>query len=135
MCCTFARNPRPGMAILKTLVGLIPVRALPAGLLVDAQLRAPFKAALALVSSAALRARMRAVLKVDVSDRLAKCSVPILYLRAKHDWLVPRAASHLIAKIVPAAKVVDFDAPHFLLQTMPQQAARDVAAFMRHCAV
>ncbi len=74
---------------------------------------------------------MRAVLAVDVSDRLAKCEVPVLYLRATRDRLVPRAASRLIAKIRPAAKIVDFVAPHFLLQSAPQQAAREVAAFVR----
>ena len=131
LCCTFARNPRPGLAALQALLGLVPVKALPAAWLVDARMRAPINAALDLVSSAALRARMRAVLAVDVSDRLAKCEVPVLYLRATRDRLVPRAASRLIAKIRPAAKIVDFVAPHFLLQSAPQQAAREVAAFVR----
>ena len=131
LCCTFARSPRPGLAVLKGLFGVIPLKALPASWLVDTRMRAPFKAALRLVSSAALKARMRAVLAVDVSDRLEKCAVPILYLRATRDWLVPRAAATLVAQLKPATAVTEFDAPHFLLQTVPEQAAREVAAFVR----
>lgn len=131
LCCTFARNPRPGLAALKALIGVAPIKALPAGWLAGAQMRAPIKAALAKVTSAALRARMRAVLAVDVRSRLAACEVPVLYLRAKRDLLVPPGAANVVASINPAAKVVEFDAPHFLLQTMPQEAAREVAAFVR----
>ena len=105
------------------------MKALPASWMIGAQMRAPLQAALGRVTSAALRARMRAVLAVDVRDRLAKCEVPIVYLRATRDWLVPRAAARLIALIKPATRIIEFDAPHFLLQTAPLQAAREVAAF------
>ncbi|WP_426323875.1 alpha/beta fold hydrolase [Pseudoduganella sp. R-43] len=131
LCCTFARNPRPRLGVLKALLNVIPLKALPARWLAGAQMRAPLKAALELVSSAALRARMRAVLAVDVSDRLAACDAPILYLRATRDRLVPRTAAELVAKIKPSTKVVELDAPHFLLQTEPAQAAREIAAFVR----
>ncbi len=131
LCCTFARNPRPGLAVLKPFIGAVPFKALPAGWLVARQIRAAFARALDRVTTQALRARMRAVLAVDVCDRLAACDVPVLYLRAMRDRLVPRAAANLIASIKPATRVIDFDAPHFLLQTMPEQAAREVAAFVR----
>ncbi|WP_211482717.1 alpha/beta fold hydrolase [Duganella sp. CF458] len=131
LCCTFARNPRPGLSALKPVIGAVPFKALPSGWLVDRPLRAAFERALEQVSTPALRARMRAVLAVDVCDRLRACAVPILYLRAKRDRLVPLAAASLITKIKPAAKVIAFDAPHFLLQTAPEHAAREVAAFVR----
>lgn len=131
LCSTFARNPRPALAVLKPFVGAVPFKALPAGWLVDAPMREAFKQALDQVTTPALHARLRAVLAVDVCDRLAACDVPILYLRGKRDRLVPRAAATLVAKIKPAAKVIDFDAPHFLLQTAPGAAAREVAAFVR----
>lgn len=131
LCCTFARSPRPWLAHLKPVLGVLPVKALPAGLLVDAQLRQPFHAALSQVTAAALRARMRAVLAIDVCDRLAACEVPILCLRARHDRLVPRAASHLVTQLKPATTLAEFDAPHFLLQTLPVQAAQEVADFVR----
>ena len=77
-------------------------------------MRKAFNQALDHVTPPALRARMRAVLAVDVSDRL-----------------VPRTAAELVAKIKPSTKVVELDAQHFLLQTEPAQAAREIAAFVR----
>ncbi|MGW8394805.1 alpha/beta fold hydrolase [Pseudoduganella sp. HUAS MS19] len=131
LCCTFARNPRPALAALKRFAGTLPLKMLPAGWLVPPQMRAAFKRTLDQVTTPALRARMRAVLSVDVCARLAACEVPVLYLRAARDRLVPRAAAELIADIQPAGRTVEFDTPHFLLQTAPEQAAREVAAFAR----
>jgi pimeloyl-[acyl-carrier protein] methyl ester esterase len=131
LCCTFARNPRPALAALKPFIGTLPFKALPASWLVEASMREAFKQALGHVTASALCARMRAVLAVDVSDRLADCDVPILYLRATRDRLVPRSAADLVAKIKPSTMVAELDAPHFLLQTVPAQAAREVASFVR----
>ena len=131
LCCTFARNPRPALVALKPFIGALPFKALPASWLVDASMRKAFKQALDHVTTPALRARMRAVLAVDVRDRLAACDAPILYLRATRDRLVPRTAAELVAKIRPSTKVAELDAPHFLLQTEPAQAAREIAAFVR----
>jgi len=131
LCCTFAHNPRPLLAPFKALINLIPVKAPPVHLLIGKRMRRAFAEALRQVRPAALRARIRAVLAVDASAALAACDVPILYLRATRDLLVPRAAAHFIANIQPALKVVEFAAPHFLLQSVPEQAAREVAAFIR----
>lgn len=131
LCCTFARNPRPALAVLKPFLKAVPLNSLPAGWLVARQMRAAFERALDQVTTQALSARMRAVLDVDVCDRLESCGVPILYLRATRDRLVPRAAASLIASIKPATRVAEFDAPHFLLQTVPERAAREVGAFVR----
>lgn len=131
LCCTFARNPRPALAVLKPFIRAVPFKSLPASWLVAKQMRAAFVRALDQVTPQALSARMRAVLEVDVCDRLESCGGPILYLRATRDRLVPRAAASLIASIKPATRVAEFDAPHFLLQTVPEQAAREVAAFVR----
>jgi len=130
LCCTFARNPRPKLAAMKALIDFIPFKLLPSGWLVRAQMRAAFRRALGQVTTAALRARMHAVLAVDVCGKLAACGVPILYLRAKRDRLVPPTSGDLVAAIAPATTMVEFDAPHFLLQTVPEQAAREVAALV-----
>ncbi len=131
LCCTFARNPRPGLAVLRPMIDAVPFKALPASWLVARKMRTAFAQAMDRVTAQALGARMRAVLAVDVRDRLAACDVPILYLRATRDRLVPRAAASLIASVKPATRVVEFDAPHFLLQTVPGQAAQEIAAFVR----
>ena len=139
LCCTFVRNPRPVFSVLKPFVGVLPVTFAPVHFLIHlllgrsftTALRTALKQALAQVSPSALRARLRAVLSVDVSAKLAEVDVPVLYLRASQDRVVPQTASKLVSQLCPRAKVVQLEAPHFLLQTVPSEAARIVAAFVR----
>ena len=139
LCCTFVRNPRPVFSVLKPFVGVLPVAFAPVHFLFHLLLGRSYTAALctaltqalAQVSPSALRARLRAVLSVDVLAKLAEVNVPVLYLRASHDRLVPQTASKLVAQLCPHAEVVQLEAPHFLLQAVPSEAARIVAAFVR----
>jgi len=83
------------------------------------------------VAPVAWRARLRAVLSVDVVEKLASVRVPVLYLRGKSDRVVPRAAWSLIKKSLPSARLVEFDGPHFILQARPVECAEEVTAFAR----
>jgi pimeloyl-ACP methyl ester carboxylesterase len=139
LCCTFVRNPRPLFAGLRPLVGVLPVAAAPVGLLgwfllgrfSTAALRSAFASALAQVSPSALRARLRSVLSVNVAGHLCAAKIPTLYLRASHDRVVPTAASRLISRLRPNTRITEVEAPHFLLQAAPVEAARLVSAFVR----
>ena len=82
------------------------------------------------VSPLTLRSRLQAVLAVDVAAGLRSVDVPVLYLRASEDRLVPRTATRLMKQIKPDMRVVDIAAPHFLLQANPKAAAEAVAGFM-----
>jgi len=97
----------------------------------NTKLRSMIRQSMARISVAALRARLRAVLAVDVSNELEKTKIPLLYLRASQDRVVPRAASELIARLCRHAKIVELEAPHFLLQAAPLDASRIVSEFMR----
>ena len=55
--------------------------------------------------------------------------MPSLYLRASEDRVVPVAASQHISNHLPGLKIMSIDAPHFLLQAAPTQAALAVRAF------
>jgi pimeloyl-ACP methyl ester carboxylesterase len=139
LCCTFVRNPRPALAVFGPLARLLPVRSLPAsasarllfGRFSTAKLRAALAHSLASVSPSVLRGRLRAVLAVDVSAKLAAVRVPLLYLRAARDRLVPASASTLVTHLSPQAQVVEIEAPHCLLQAAPAEASRAVATFLR----
>jgi hypothetical protein len=48
-----------------------------------------------------------------------------------HDRLIPNAAAHLIGHQSPAATFVEIDAPHFLLQCRPADAADAIRAFLQ----
>ncbi|MDN2715142.1 alpha/beta hydrolase [Janthinobacterium sp. SUN120] len=138
LCCSFVRNPRPMLAPLRHLLGLVPFGAMPGFALRQAllapcstpQLQAELAAALAQVPPSVLRQRLRAVLETDASRSFARGSLPVLYLRARHDRLVPPANALQILRLAPGAQLADIAAPHMLLQAAPEAAAVAVAAFV-----
>jgi pimeloyl-ACP methyl ester carboxylesterase len=141
LCCSFARSPRPSLVVLRPLLSVVPVTSLPLALLdffvlgrfSSPTLRQVLAKSLAQVSPPALRARARAVLSVDVSAALPHVDVPVLYLRASEDRVVPQSASQAVVTLAPVTKVVEFSAPHFLLQVLPSQVAAAVREFIMEC--
>ena len=138
LCCSFVKNPRPWLGMLKALVSVVPVQAVPSGLLSGVLLgrfstlesRLALRRALAGVSTSALRARLRAVLDVNVAPLLPRVKVPVLYLRASEDRLVPQNASRLLSRMLPSATVAEVEGPHFLLQVAPVAAGEHIRRFM-----
>lgn len=141
LCCSFARNPAPMLRFLRPLVGMLPVSTMPIGLLghfllgrfASAARLGALAKSLALVAMPVLRARARAVLSIDVTTALTRVQVPLLYLRAAEDRVVSHASAEWVADHAPHAKLVEFVAPHFLLQTLPLPAASQVAEFIEEC--
>lgn len=142
LCATFARNPRPFLKPLLGLTRVAPVRAVPMGLLsryllgaeTDAAWAARIRRAMDKCSAAVLRERARAVLLVDVRSPLADIRVPVLYLQATRDRVVPAAALADMQRVLPAIQVARIDGPHFLLQARPGPCAERVAVFAEHLA-
>jgi pimeloyl-ACP methyl ester carboxylesterase len=138
LCCTFLRNPRPEFSLLRGLLGTLPVKAMPVAAMVPvlmgkwatSSLRRALAGALARVTADTLRVRLRAVLKVDVRASLAAAQVPVLYLQANHDRLVPASAAAEVASCLPSTAFVSMDGPHLLLQACPGAAAHAVIQFM-----
>ena len=94
-------------------------------------LRFSLSRAIAQVSPSAFRARFKAVLTVDASEKLSAITVPVLYMRASHDRVVPRSSSKHVSLLNPRTRIVDIEAPHFLLQTAPAEAAQVVGTFVK----
>lgn len=69
------------------------------------------------------------MLAVDVPSKLPSVGVPELYLRATEDRVVPVEASRHICENPPGLEIVPIEAPQFLLQAAPRQAAVAVKAF------
>ncbi|MCB1803863.1 MAG: alpha/beta fold hydrolase [Candidatus Competibacteraceae bacterium] len=137
LSCSFVRNPRPVLSAFRFLVDAFPVRFMPAFLLSfllmgrfsTDNLQSRLKQALSSVSATALRTRLQAVLSVDVSTELQELRVPLMYLRATEDQIVPHAASSQIAAIYPMAEVLTLEGPHCLLQAAPVEAAKVIGSF------
>jgi pimeloyl-[acyl-carrier protein] methyl ester esterase len=142
LTCSFARNPMPMLAPLRHLIRLLPIRRPPMSLLswlalgrfATPALRSELADALSRVSPSVIRKRLRAVLDVDVSPLLARVAVPVLYLRASEDRLVPRSASNELSAM-PHIRFAEIEGPHFLLQASPSAAAAHVQVFLREIKV
>ena len=138
LCCTFASNPLPIFGPLAKIFGKLPAMRMPAALAAPwlyagratPELRRAYESAMAQVSAVTLRARVAAVLALDYRSLVRRIEVPILYLRAKSDRLIPAAAGRAIADLSPGMRMVEIEAPHFLLQTEPELCAKAVEEFM-----
>lgn len=139
LCCSFVTSPLPGAGLLRRIAGAVPVAGLPRSWMVralvgrraGADVRREVEDAVARVAPEVLRARMRAVLEVDVTAQLRRVGVPVLCLRASEDRVVPTAAAGRIAEVRPDARVVEIAGPHLLLQAEPEAAAAQVTAYVR----
>ena len=142
LCVSFVRNPYPVLAWLRPLIRILPVAGAPVALVtrlvlgkaVSAGLRQSLAELLARISPDALRARLRAVLAIDVSTEFAALKLPVPYLRGKYDRIVPRRASELAARLNPRMRIAEFPSSHLLLQTAPREAAQAVVQFVHEIA-
>jgi pimeloyl-[acyl-carrier protein] methyl ester esterase len=137
LCCTFARNPHPLLPLATAAIRPFPAVRLPAfilhrnlfGRFNSPRHRARLQEVGRLVSSSTLKSRLEAVARIDVSDKLRRVAVPILYLRAKRDRVVSGASCRYIKKIRPDVEVADLDAPHLFLLTVPERALAIIENF------
>ena len=137
LCSTFVRNPRPSLSVLARWLQVTPLSppllrmglAAMLGSKADAVLCAQVDQVVRNIPPAVLRARLRAVLEVDVSRELATVDTPIQYIQASRDAAVPRSAAEFIRKIKPGVQMVRVEGPHFLLQVSPDAAADEIVRF------
>jgi len=141
LCATFASNPLPMFGPLRGLMRVLPAPKLPTSIAAHwlfpgrstPELRRAHADAMRRVSMRALGGRIAAILSVDKRELLPKIAVPMLYLRANQDRVIPRAAGSTILNLRPDIALEKFDAPHFLLQTEPAACAAAVLDFARRC--
>lgn len=141
LCCSFAKNPRPRLNVFRAFTRLMPglrssmfAAPLLLGTWASSVLKQQLHSALRNVQVNVFRTRLRAILDVDVCEKLRRIHVPILYLRATRDRLVPEQASQLIASLAPRTRLMNIEGPHMLLQAAPTAAADAVAEFSSEAA-
>jgi pimeloyl-[acyl-carrier protein] methyl ester esterase len=91
---------------------------------------AAVRAAVSSVNPRVLTARLRAVLSRDARQALSEVAVPILYICANNDKVVPKSCLDEIRRIKPGIRVAEIDGPHLILQREPEQSANIVAKFI-----
>jgi pimeloyl-[acyl-carrier protein] methyl ester esterase len=139
LCGTFASNPLPLFGAFAKLVGSAPAIRVPAALTAPwlyagrgtPDLRRAHAKSMSQVAPSVLRARVAAILAVDYRPLLRRIEVPILYMRALADRLIPVSAGQSILQLRPDAELAEIDAPHFLLQTEPEACAAAVLNFIQ----
>lgn len=137
LCSTFAISPRPAITALWPVAKALQPRLAPMAMLdylllgrfSSKTLRSALSSAIRPLSPAVFAARTKAIHTVNVLPKLKFVSVPILYLQALEDRLVPRSSAGLIQREVPGTRVVSVVAPHCLLQAAPGEAAAAIGAF------
>lgn len=72
--------------------------------------------------------RIKQVLKVDVSEKLRSCNVPILYVHSLRDGLLPHSREFLTDRKLNIQSV-NIDSGHFVLQSKPQESLKAIRAF------
>lgn len=141
LCASFIASPRRALRWFRSLIRFMPLHAAPqwagnfvlCGRFGDAALRQRIAQTTAGVPQHVLRTRLHEVALVDASEDLQRVTVPILYLRATHDRLVPRSSAERIARLSPLVTIVDIEAPHMLLQCAPRECAQVVSSFANEC--
>lgn len=136
LSCSFASMP--GFGWLSPMLPTVPLSFLPAPLLgyltlgrmSSSPLLDDLLEILESVDPAVLRTRAQAAMSVDCSALLARVQVPLLYLQARNDHIVPESAGLLVRRLAPQSQLKVFDAPHLLLQSLPVDAAQTVCGFM-----
>lgn len=140
LAATFIRNPHPyippwmGRLVPSVALRLFPsyvkYKMLLAGYGTPG-LRALAAEALSQVSAPVLAHRLRCVQRIDASNELASCHVPILCLHGSRDFVVPGWNAATIHRLLPSAHIVELRAPHMVLQVQAQTAAQEIESFMR----
>jgi pimeloyl-[acyl-carrier protein] methyl ester esterase len=77
-----------------------------------------------------LAGRIRAALSVDATEAFTRCPVPILYLRGDQDRLIDPNTADALKRLRPDLECRTIQAPHFVLQIAPADAARAVCDYL-----
>jgi pimeloyl-ACP methyl ester carboxylesterase len=123
---------------MQPLVGFVPPKLLPAHLLAwfllgkwsSAQLRSELTAALATSSNSILNERLKAALQVDLTDNVRNLKLPMLYLQASEDRIVPNITGDELVRSALNGSLVEIQGPHMLLQAAPKLCAEAVRRFV-----
>lgn len=83
----------------------------------------------AAVSPRVLAHRIGVVREVDVTTRLPNLPIPVCYIQALNDAIVPSTALSVFAAALPELIVRKLEGPHLILQAQPAQAVAIIQEF------
>ncbi len=139
LACTFASCPRPRLAVLAPLVSWMSIPKLPRQLMKQIllsgqsypELEPLLNDTVKTVTAEVFRRRLEEAISIDATNSLRDTTVPVVYLRAGQDRLIPRSAGDEILRVLPAAELIEIESPHSLLQVAPTLAINAIEAWQR----
>lgn len=90
-----------------------------------------FRSSLRSLSPTAMKSRFEVLNELRGESGPPRLSLPILYLRATRDRLVGAEDARNVLLHYPQAEIHEIEAPHFALQTAPEEAIRLIDDFLR----
>lgn len=135
LSCTFAKSPRP---LLTWFGQYLSIAMIPAfvrntvllGSKASRRLVTQLNDTLTLVPSRVLRHRLKQVHHCNVENLIAQITVPVLYLKATRDRLIPVDTAERVMRLAQTGQIIEVDGPHMLLQKNSDSAARVVTSFI-----
>lgn len=139
LSASFAKNPYPALRWARGLAAYLPVKGLPRwlraplmwGSMSPSAATSQSERAMTGISAGVIRRRIAELLAVDETVALRQVSAPVLVLRSTRDRVISKRATRIILQNSPTAELVEFDAPHLLLQTRATECAEAVISFLR----
>jgi pimeloyl-[acyl-carrier protein] methyl ester esterase len=80
-----------------------------------------------------LATRVRETVQVDVTRELSQINVPMLYLAAGKDHVIPKSCLRLMLQHRPDIDIHTFDAAHWILQTQSDAVVAALRPFVELC--
>jgi pimeloyl-ACP methyl ester carboxylesterase len=109
----------------------LPIRCLLTGTAAPKSLVRAVQCNVASARPEVLLSRLELISQCDVRAQLAQVSVPVLYLQAAGDRVVPARCLDEILAIRPNTLAARIEGPHLLLQSEPQNSARAIFDFIQ----
>jgi pimeloyl-[acyl-carrier protein] methyl ester esterase len=139
LCATFARHPYQRLRYLGPLLNVIPLRSLPfwsvkrflLSRFGTEDLEENIKRVVGALDPKMYAKRLQESIRVNVSGELEQLSVPLLYLSASDDRLVPYSAAKVFSRPEREWQVKKIVGPHLLLQAVPADTADEVMRFLQ----
>jgi len=146
LCAGFVTNPANNWTLLaKILARRTVLRISPSRWFLErfvmgnnpsANLEANFREALREVDAEVLAARLREILKCDAREALSRTTIPLMYIQAGRDRLVPPERFAEIRRVRPDVELATIPgAPHLVLQREPQKCADAIVRFVEKLAL
>jgi pimeloyl-ACP methyl ester carboxylesterase len=76
-----------------------------------------------------IASRVRSVFAVDAREALRSCDLPMLYIQAARDGVVPARNVRVVQEIKPAITIATIDTTHMVLQRKPAESAAAILEF------